>query len=273
MSKILDRIRTHAYAFDNAGEETRRRFVGLPALYDATTKRHLRDRGVGPEWNCLEVGAGNGTIAAWLAQQVAPSGRVLATDIDTRFLDSLHVPCLTVERHDIVSDPLPKDFFDLIHARLVLIHLPERRAVLARLVAALKPGGWLVIEDYDCSSLAADPDVDVRPDPPKSIIAMKSVLTAKGCDLLYGRRLPWLLRAHGLLEVEAESRGLLCTGASLFGSMSQANIEQLREDILATGVTPATFDADHARMDDPAELLVAPVMWSAWGRRPVQSGD
>lgn len=268
MSRILDHIRAGTYAFDNAGEETRRRFVALPALYDASTKRHLRDRGLGRGWNCLEVGAGNGSIAAWLAQQVAPTGSVLATDIDTRFLDQLDLPCLTVQQHDIVNDPLPNGFFDLIHERLVLIHLPQRRAVLERLIKALKPGGWLVIEDFDCSSLDADPDVDLVPDPPASIIGMQAVLRARGCDLVYGRRGPWLLRRHGLVDVEAESRGLLCGGASLFASLMQANIEQVHDEILATGLTQAVFDAEHARMSDPAEAFLAPVMWSAWGRRP-----
>lgn len=268
MSRTLDDIRTAAYAFDNAGAQTRRRFVALPALYDPTTKRHMRDRGLGRGWNCLEIGAGNGSIAAWLAQQVAPTGSVLATDIDTRFLDSLEVPCLTVQRHDIVTDPLPNGFYDLIHARLVLIHLPQRQAVLERMIEALKPGGWLVIEDFDCSSVDADPDVDQVPDPPTSIAALQTVLTARGCDRLYGRRIAWLLRTHGLQDVEAESRGLLCTGASLFSSLMQANIEQVRDEILETGVTPAKFDADHARMDDPSEAFLTPTMWSAWGRRP-----
>jgi SAM-dependent methyltransferase len=73
------------------------------------------------------------------------------TDIDERYLESLHVPNLEVRRHDIVTDPLPEAAFDLIHARLVLIHLPQREEVLSRLVAALKPGGWLVDEEFDSS--------------------------------------------------------------------------------------------------------------------------
>lgn len=51
--------------------------------------------------------------------------------------------------HDIVKDPLPAHSFDLIHARLVLAHLPARDQVLPRLVASLRPGGWLVVEDFD----------------------------------------------------------------------------------------------------------------------------
>jgi len=54
-----------------------------------------------------------------------------------------------VIRHDVGVDPLPEAAFDLVHARLVLIHVPQAAAALARLAAALRPGGWLVIEDFD----------------------------------------------------------------------------------------------------------------------------
>ena len=79
-------------------------------------------------------------------------GHVVATDIDTRFLETLKRPNLEVCRHDITRDPLPEEAFDLIHARMVLIHLPERDLVLRRLAAALKPGGWLVCEEFDGTS-------------------------------------------------------------------------------------------------------------------------
>jgi 2-polyprenyl-3-methyl-5-hydroxy-6-metoxy-1,4-benzoquinol methylase len=89
-----------AYVFDNSDEEpTRQRFIGLPHVFDPGTTRHLLARGVGPGWHCLEVGAGGGSIALWLAEQVGATGSVVATDIDTRFLDSIQVANLVVRRH------------------------------------------------------------------------------------------------------------------------------------------------------------------------------
>jgi 2-polyprenyl-3-methyl-5-hydroxy-6-metoxy-1,4-benzoquinol methylase len=133
----VDRARSpasaSAYLLDNAGEPTRRRFAGLPQVYDPGTMRHLTERGLGPGWHCLEVGAGGGSIARWLAEQVGPAGSVLATDIDTRFLDDLQMPNLEVRRHDIGTEPLSAASFDLAHARLVLSHVPQREAALARL--------------------------------------------------------------------------------------------------------------------------------------------
>ena len=97
------------------------------------------------------MGAGAGSIAAWLCQRVGATGHVLATDLDTRFLDALDAPTLEVRRHDITTDALPEGAFDLIHIRAVLEHLPPpaRAAALGRMVAALKPGGWLLAESGD----------------------------------------------------------------------------------------------------------------------------
>ena len=56
---------------------------------------------------------------------------------------------LDVRGHRVVTDELDHAGFDLVHARAVLEHLPARDDVLARLVAALRPGGWLLVEDVD----------------------------------------------------------------------------------------------------------------------------
>jgi trans-aconitate methyltransferase len=63
-----------------------------------------------------------------------------------------------VVRHDVTTDAIPSARYDLIHARLVLSHLPQRGDVMQRLVQALRPGGWLVIEDFwGCPTSAERP--------------------------------------------------------------------------------------------------------------------
>ena len=179
---------TH-YVFDNAHGKTRERFPALSDLYDNETIRCLRSVGVAPGWHCLEVAAGGGTIAQWLAGQVGVSGRVLATDLDTRFLESLAVPALEVRRHDIARDPLPNLAFDLVHARLILVHLPERELALAKMVSALKPGGWLVCEEFDSQSMPADPVLCPGERALKAQAALQRVMALRGANTRYGREL------------------------------------------------------------------------------------
>ena len=144
---------TTTYVFDNSAlAETSCRFANLERLFDERTQRLLASTGVGSGWRCLEIGAGSGSIAAWLSGKAGAQGHVLVTDIDPRFLSGLAALKLAntdIRVHDIVRDPLQESAFDLIHARLVLIHLAQRDEVLQRLVRSLKPGGWLVIEDFD----------------------------------------------------------------------------------------------------------------------------
>ena len=262
------RLAQSAYLLDNAGKQASARFDALAALFDAGTIGHLEQRGVGPGWHCLEVGAGGGTIARWLANRVGSTGRVLATDNDPRFLESLNVPNLEVRRHDISADALPEAAFDLVHARLVLLHLPQRETVLARLISALKPGGWLVDEEYDAPATRPDPAASPGEVLPKTHIAMWKLMEDRGLHLRYGRLLFGRLRAHGLTDVGAEGRVFMWHRGSPGASMVRANYEQLRQAMIDGGwVTQQQFEEDMARLDDPEFMMPSPILWSAWGRR------
>ena len=257
------------YLLENAGREAPARFSALSKMFDAGTIRCLEQRGITDGWHCLEVGGGGGSIAAWLGQCVGPTGRVLVTDIDPRFLESLRLPNVEARCHNIVTDPLPDRAFDLVHARLVLIHLTEREKVLKKLVASLKPGGWLIDEDFDSISLIADGNVSPREVLLKTQSAILQLFDERGVERRFGRLLVGRLRAHGLVEVGAEGRVSMWTGGSAGSSLMRANFEQLREALLeAHYVTQREFEEDIARLDDPDFITPSPILWSAWGRRP-----
>jgi SAM-dependent methyltransferase len=257
------------YLLDNAGKEAPRRFAALSALLDPGTIRHLEDRGVAAGCHCLEVGGGSGSIASWLAHRVGPTGHVLATDIDPRFLESLNLPNLEVRRHDIATDPLPEAAFDLVHARLVLMHLPERETALARMISALKPGGWLIDEEYDSFSMPADPAVNPGEVLLPTQVAMTRFLDDGGVDRLYGRRLVGRLRTHGLTGVSGEARAFMWQPGSLGATLVRSTFELLRGAMIdGNYITPQQFEEDVARLDDPDFLMPSAILWSAWGRRP-----
>jgi 2-polyprenyl-3-methyl-5-hydroxy-6-metoxy-1,4-benzoquinol methylase len=75
------------YVFDQAWQRERDRLRSLESLFDAYSGRLMSDLGVRPGWRCLEVGCGAGGVALWLADRVGPDGQVVATDLDTRFVD------------------------------------------------------------------------------------------------------------------------------------------------------------------------------------------
>jgi len=256
------------YVLVNSGKEARTRFAALSTIYDRGTVRHLEDLGVGSGWHCLEIGGGSGTIAKWLAERVGSTGHVLTTDLDTRFLGPLKGPNLAVCRHNIGTDPLPESAFDLIHTRLVLIHVPERDAALARIISSLKPGGWLLMEEYDSCSMLPDPVANPAETVLETHLAMLRLLEDNGVNRRYGRLLPGLLRARGLSSVGTEAQLFMWQGGSVGIAMMRANLEQLRETMIERNyITRQEFDRDLAQLDDPNLLMPSSILWSVWGRR------
>jgi len=244
------------------------RYAALAALFDSATERHLLQRGLTSGWQVLEVGGGGGSIAAWLGDRVGPAGRAVVTDIDTQFLERRTLPNVEVLCHDITRDPLPAGAFDLIHTRLVLIHLPERDDVLRRLVAALKPGGWLVCEEFDGASMPPDPSNVPGEVRLKTLDAMARLNEANGGVRRYGRLLFGRFRDLGLVERGAEGHILVALPGSDLAALFQASYEKRRDAMVSAGyITGDEFDRDLARMKAPDFMMPSPVMWSAWGRR------
>ena len=256
------------YVFDNASEQAGARFRALSEIFDPDTIRHLSERGVDQGWHCLEIGGGNGSIASWLSGRVGPTGSVLVTDIDTRFLEPLKLPNVEVRRHNIATDPLPESAFDVVHSRLVLLHLPERDKALRRMIAALKPGGWLVDEEFDSASLLADPIAHPGEVLLKTQLAMMRLVEDRGVERRCGRLLLGRLRARGLVATGAEARMFMWQSESAGTSLMRANFQQLRADLIKAGyITEDEFEEDLARLKAPDFLTISPTLWAGWGRR------
>lgn len=266
-----------AYAYGNAWERERERLGGLEALWDPGTLRILDRLGVREGWRCLEVGGGGGSVAAWLCERAGARGRVLATDIDTRFLEAIGHPALEVRTHDIGADDLEAGAFDLVHARLVLEHVGAREAALKRLAAALAPGGWLLVEDFDWTPQLALPASKTFARPAGAARTMARATRAvlglmertAGYDPAYGRDLPARLEAVGLAGVDAEGRSLLVRGGSPFAAFYRLSLERMRDALEATGAMRAgEIDRALGLLADPATLLSSPTLVAAWGRSP-----
>jgi SAM-dependent methyltransferase len=264
---------TTDYVFDQGWQKERDRLGALESLFDGTSQRLLAGFGVGEGWRCLEVGCGAGGLALWLADMVGETGRVLATDLDTRFLDGHGRANLDVRTHNVVTDPVEEARFDLIHARAVLEHLPDRQQVLKRLVAALRPGGWLLIEDTDFGDPASATlaqyvsAASARELFEQIYRACATLFARKGAESTYGRALPAALVDAGLTSVAAEVHTPVVTGGS--EQWARGTVEQLAPVLVGAGLaTEADIERFLAITADPEVFYVCPLMVSAWGQRP-----
>ncbi len=136
------------------------------------------------------------------------------------------------------------------------------------MAAALKHGGWLVVEEYVPPERGGNLPFNLAGRPFKSLDVTRQVKAARGVDLHYGWRLPERFGALGLSDIGAEGRIFRVTGGSPGSRVTRANMEQLHDAILATGnITEQEFADDLATLSDPAFAYPSTPMWAVWGRR------
>jgi SAM-dependent methyltransferase len=259
-----------SYSFDNDDPEAIDRHNYLPLILDELTTTRLSSVGDLTGRRCLEIGAGGGSIAAWLADQVGPTGRVLATDLNLRHIPP--DPGYQVLRHDLVNEPVPEGPWDVIHVRLVLLHIPQRREILGRLAAALAPGGALVVEDFDTTfrkMVLAAPDAETAAlvDLYHSTL-VERVLPAKGNDPSWASRVHAHMLDEGLVDVHTVIDSRSWPGGTPGALLLAANVAQLRAEFLAAGVTGEQLDRFSRAMSDPGLVVRGSFTYSTIGRRP-----
>jgi SAM-dependent methyltransferase len=254
-----------AYTLDNTWRAARERLEMLEAACDPLTARHLDEVGLRTGWHCLEVGAGAGSVARLLCERVGPDGRVVAVDLEPALLAGLAAPNLEVQRLDIVVDALPEGAFDLVHCRMVLLHLPERDELVVKLARALRPGGVLLLEESDLrATFAAEEDV-FRP----TIVAAFRPLPAAGWDVFWpSTGMLGRLEAAGLVDIDSLTEPMTFMGGSPLADFFRLSFQQLMESQPYTDAERAVIDAGVAALAQPGGPYLAWEMITAWGRRP-----
>ncbi|MFI8178596.1 methyltransferase domain-containing protein [Streptomyces microflavus] len=250
--------------FSHLSPEETDRLDALAQALDPRTFRRFEQLPMRDNWHCLEIGAGLGTTAHWLAARCT-AGRVVATDIDTRLFPTADARNgWQGLEHDVTQDDFPEGSFDLIHLRWVLSHLRGRDEVLPRVVRWLAPGGWLLVEDLARFPLESSPNPLYR----KVSLAMCDAAAERiGTDFFWARNLSAPLRAAGLVHVDMEASAE-SVGPGPMGRFWQLTAEQLASDLHRTSdVTPCDLDRFLAeiRSEEFSDLCLGTV--AAWGQR------
>lgn len=257
-------VKTQEYSLDNGWEHARHRLALLEQCYDAGTIRRLDNLGIEAGWRCLEVGAGGGSSTQWLCARVGPRGRVLATDLDTRFVEALDDDNLDVRHMDLRTDELPADAFDLVHARAVLMHIPQREQIFEALLASLRPGGWLLLEDADDFAVHT---LDTGLYSEVATAGFAGMIQA-GVAFDWARQLPGLLHRHELADVGADCEVPLFEGGSAAAEFLRVSVSQLWEQDMVVGVTAGQLAEWNNLVSRPGRWFPGLAIVSAWGRRP-----
>ncbi|MEU7823012.1 class I SAM-dependent methyltransferase [Catellatospora sp. NPDC049133] len=261
----------NAYMFDNTTNEAATQVRLLAEILDPHSIGVLESTGIRPGLRCLDAGPGAGTISYWLAQQVGPAGHVTALDIAPVHITQQR-PNLTVRADDIRTAELEPNSLDLIHARLLLMHLPERKQVLARLAQALVPGGRIVISDWDCTwhdMVRASPDAkatDLFHTFQKVLLGLG---TSRGADMHWAADANQAMRDCGLVDVATVTHSQTWTGGTGVAMLHHSNSIQLQDHLVAAGMEVDELIALRDLLRDPELVLSDYLMHTTVGRRPI----
>lgn len=243
------------------------RLQAIEGAKDPNTRRHLLRLGVGPGMRCLEVAGGGGSVAAWMADQVIPGGEVTAIDIETNFLDLIDKPNLTVRCQNILTDPVEEAAYDIAHCRLLLIHLPDAATAVAQMKKAVRPGGWVMVEEADFSSYRAVENSHPAASAFTEIVrkTFNSIHETGVFDPYYGTQVCSLLEDAELNEVASEGTAYVRKGGS-----AEAREHRLSLPILVDAGVLSKTDAEVVSnaLCDPTFTFVGPTIFSGWGQRP-----
>ena len=172
-------------------------------VWESATGRLFDRVALAPGATCLDAGCGPGETMRLMAQRVGPTGHVTGIDIDAplgaqavaMLQHTGHRQCNFARVDLTAGEPVPGAPFDLVYARLLLYHLPQRVAVLERLWDAVRPGGHLLVQDYDLQSTGVLPPLESIDECRRVVIG---AFSAAGCDVRVGTRLPELFAQAGI---------------------------------------------------------------------------
>ncbi|MBW4457830.1 MAG: class I SAM-dependent methyltransferase [Nostoc indistinguendum CM1-VF10] len=212
------------------------RLQTLETVFDSASRKQILATGITQGWRCLEVGAGAGSIIRWMAEIVGEDGKVIAVDLDTQFIANIELPNVEVLKADIRHVPLERHSFDLIHARHVLIHIPNFQVALSQMLDSLKPGGWIVVEEPDISAAkAVFGNEAVCQSVNRVNQASLQMFANRGIDYALGVKLPAIFQKLGLQLLSIENDTPLSQGGSGIAKVMKMSTVQLADKYVATG--------------------------------------
>jgi SAM-dependent methyltransferase len=226
-----------------------KRLALMSELLDPMHRRHIEALDVvKPGAQTLEVGCGNGSVSAWLAERVGPSGKALAVDLDLSLVD-VHLPNLELRKEDITAQPVEPGGFDLVTARAVLHHVPDAERALANLVASLRPGGAILLIEPDFLPVTIAEPPEVRAFWSGWLVWSLE----RGIDYQIGRTLAPRLAALGIEKIGGTAETAIYNGTSLWADYWTQTIKELRQDLTGSGkLNNALVDTFLGYSADPA---------------------
>ena len=211
------------------GEGTRLELMS--ELLDPMHRRYIDALDVvKPGARTLEVGCGNGSISAWLAERVSPGGTAVAIDLDLSLIQ-IRKENLELREADILAGPVERGAFDLVTARAVLHHIADPETAIANMIASLRAGGALLLIEPDFLPVSIAEPQEVRAFWDAWLVWSRE----RGIDYHIGRTLAHRVASLGLTKISGTAETAIYNGGSLWADYWIQTVTELRGDLISTG--------------------------------------
>jgi ubiquinone/menaquinone biosynthesis C-methylase UbiE len=233
-----------------------------------------------PGARVIDLGCGPQGILDLLSERVGPDGTVVGLERNERVLQQArtfvadnHLTNVEVLQGDAKVTRLPRGSFDLVHARLVLVNVPEPEQIVAEMVALARPGGVVALHEADYAPHLCEPPL---PAWDRLFQVYENYSRMNGIDLFVGRRVPGMLRAAGLVDVQTNPVIHLYPHGHPRRMIFPQFVENVRDRLLAQGLLPEEELAGlmatlRNHLEDPHTLVVSHLFFQVWGHKPIQS--
>jgi SAM-dependent methyltransferase len=238
----------------------------------------LLDRvGIAEGWRAVDLGCGPSGILDLLADRVGPAGRVIGVDFEPatvalarEFAAERGLANVAVIQGDARRTGFRSASFDLVHARAMLVNIPDPAAVVAEMARLARPGGWVAVLEPDVGGSVCYP-----PDPAWDRLAQISLRARQldGADLFIGRRLPELLRRAGLAGIGVEAKADIYPAGHPRRTIRADLMRSMHPKILTAGIASEreldeVEQAVREHLSDPQTLMLPHLLFLAWGAKP-----
>lgn len=231
--------------------------------------------GVLQGWSCLDLGCGARGILGPLSRRAGDGGRVIGLELDVdlaaaaeKYAGDENLKNVVILQRDILENKLPRASFDLVHTRWVLAHVPDPEAIIREMLALVKPGGFIAIEEPDHASMNFYPGSEKWL---RLRVILESLVNRVG-DANIGRRAFELMRGAGIENIDGRACIIHTRDNHPYMRMPLLAIKSIRDKIVEAGL--CTRDELDELVDDlekivadPATIHVSLITLQVWGRK------